>query len=126
MGLINHVIKSVKNASDAGRFMKCPLCNKKLSIKKTQVSSFRAEYFCIGCDKKFVHKYGQLFFVTFLLIGAPILEVILRLTIEPVSYMLFGDLELVGVEFSRILSTFFTFLIMAFIFWKIFMLLEEI
>jgi len=105
--------------------VKCPSCKRKLSIKdEVQEGHARSGYECADCNKKFFFKYSFAFIFIFFLLGAPIIEIIIRLSTEPVIHMLFGDLELYGWEVGRVASIIITLIIMIFIFFKLNVLVE--
>lgn len=106
--------------------MKCPICKRKLTVEKTSNKNINAElrYDCSNCNKVFVHKFGLLFFMIFFLIGAPLIEMIVRLVTESFLYVYIGDVIVYGWELSRIISVIITFFIIVGIFFKLNILVE--
>ena len=101
--------------------MKCPSCNGKLSkVNISQDDGDREFYKCPSCGMVSVPKHGLLFFIILVLIGFPVIELILRLFIEPFLFWLLGDATVgSGWELARIISFLMTLIVTLMVFLKL-------
>lgn len=100
--------------------MKCPSCNTKLTWQNlVKGHTTGNQYVCPSCQALSAPKHGLMFFIIVFLIGAPIIEFLMRLITESILHMAIGDVSVFGWELSRILSIAITITVMVIIYLKL-------
>ena len=100
--------------------MKCPSCNTKLTWQNlVKDNTAGTQYVCPSCQALSAPKHGLMFFIIAFLIGAPIIEFLIRLITESILHIAIGDVSVFGWELSRIVSIALTIAVMVIIYLKL-------
>lgn len=100
--------------------MKCPSCDTKLTWQNlVKENTTGNQYVCPSCQALSAPKHGMMFFIVVFLIGAPIIEFLIRLVTESILHVAIGDVSVFGWELSRILSIATTIAVMVLIYLKL-------